>query len=146
MSQPITGAAMNTNTPGIIKANASNIYGYSVDSNQAFITLTFKALKTSHALDACMLLDEFALVDSVEPTTVEPTTTPVTVMLSGDANGDGVITVDDSTLVQKCIADLAILTPKQIEVADVNHDGIVNVVDATMIRKYVAEIIDHFGA
>ena len=66
-------------------------------------------------------------------------------LIPGDVNGDGDVTIDDATLVQKYSADLEVLSPEQLAAADVNRDGVVNVVDATMIQKYVAEIIDHFG-
>ena len=62
----------------------------------------------------------------------------------GDVNGDGSVTIDDATLVQKAVAELAELDAKQQKAADVNGDGDVTIDDATLIQKYVAEIIDRF--
>lgn len=69
---------------------------------------------------------------------------PETVKI-GDVNGDGNITIDDVTLVQKSVAELETLTELQKTVADVNGDGEITIVDATMIQKYVAELIEDFG-
>ena len=63
----------------------------------------------------------------------------------GDANGDGKVTIDDATMIQKFVAELVELTPDQFIAADTNCDGIVNIDDATMIQKYIAELIDHLG-
>ena len=63
----------------------------------------------------------------------------------GDVNGDGKVTIDDATMIQKLVAELVELTPDQFIAADTNCDGIVNIDDATMIQKYIAELIDHLG-
>lgn len=62
----------------------------------------------------------------------------------GDVNGDGNVTIDDATLVQKAVAELAELDAKQQKAADVNGDDSVTIDNATLIQKYVAEIIDRF--
>lgn len=56
-----------------------------------------------------------------------------------DVNGDGVVNVQDCTLIQKYSADLAELTDEQIKKADCNNDGSVNVIDATTLQKILAE-------
>ena len=56
-----------------------------------------------------------------------------------DVNGDGVVNVQDCTLIQKYSADLAELTDEQLKKADCNNDGIVNVIDATTLQKILAE-------
>ena len=73
MPQITSGAEINDTVAGVVKANASNIYGYAVDADNAFINLTFKAL-VSGTVDSTMTLDEFALVPVEEPTTEAPTT------------------------------------------------------------------------
>ena len=79
MPQITSGAEINDTVAGVVKANASNIYGYAVDADNAFINLTFKAL-ASGTVDTTMTLDEFALVPVEEPTTEAPTTVePTTV-------------------------------------------------------------------
>ena len=63
----------------------------------------------------------------------------------GDVNRDGLVQVDDATLVQKAVAELVVLDEKQQKAADVTGDGKITIDDATLIQKYVAELIDHFG-
>lgn len=55
-----------------------------------------------------------------------------------DVNGDGVVNVQDCTLIQKYSADLAELTDEQLKKADCNNDGFVNVIDATTLQKIIA--------
>ena len=69
---------------------------------------------------------------------------PETVKI-GDVNGDGKVTIDDATLVQKAIAELIELDGTQKKAADTNSDGKITIDDATMIQKYIAELIDHLG-
>lgn len=64
--------------------------------------------------------------------------------LLGDVNGDGVISIMDSTEIQKYLADLTTLTDAQLKAGDVNGDGIVSVIDATDIQKYLSELITEF--
>ena len=47
------------------------------------------------------------------------------------------ITVEDTTLIQKAIADITTLDNNQRVFADVNGDGIVSVFDVTLIQKYI---------
>ena len=63
----------------------------------------------------------------------------------GDVNGDGNVTIDDATLVQKAIAELIELDDTQKKAADTNSDEKITIDDATMIQKYIAELIDHLG-
>lgn len=64
-------------------------------------------------------------------------------ILVGDANEDFKVTIEDTTFIQKYIADLEVIkegTP-QYYAADVNLDGSINIEDAITIQKYIAEII-----
>ena len=54
-----------------------------------------------------------------------------------DVNCDGVVNVQDCTLIQKYLADLEMLTDEQLEKADCNNDGYVNVIDATTLQKMI---------
>lgn len=56
-----------------------------------------------------------------------------------DVNGDGVININDCTLIQKYAASLAELTDEQLKKADCNNDGTVNVIDATTLQKIIVE-------
>lgn len=64
--------------------------------------------------------------------------------LLGDVNGDGEITIVDSTILQKYIVGQTTLDDETLNVADVNKDGAVTVVDATLIQKFVVEGITEF--
>lgn len=64
--------------------------------------------------------------------------------LLGDVNGDGEITIVDSTILQKYIVGQTTLDDETLNVADVNKDGAVTVVDATLIQKFVVKGITEF--
>ena len=80
--------------------------------------------------------------ETTEPETEPETTEPKTTVLIGDANLDGVITVDDATLVQKAGIDLVTLDGNAVVAADVNGDGRISILDVTCIQKYLANITD----
>ena len=56
---------------------------------------------------------------------------------AGDANGDGMVDILDSTEIQKVAAEMIELTEEQFELADINNDGFVDVIDALLVQKYV---------
>ena len=62
-----------------------------------------------------------------------------TKILVGDANFDGIISVSDATLVQRCAAELTTFNAKEKLAGDCNGDKIISVADATLIQKYAAE-------
>ena len=64
--------------------------------------------------------------------------------LLGDVNGDGEITIVDSTILQKYIVGQTTLDDETLNVADVNKDGAVTIVDATLIQKFVVKTITEF--
>ncbi len=59
-------------------------------------------------------------------------------LLWGDVDGDGVITVDDATAIQKYAIDLPVES-FIAKAADVNGDHRISVLDATCVQKYIAE-------
>lgn len=68
----------------------------------------------------------------------------VTVKLNlGDVDGDGKVSIDDVTDVQKYIAGISqsTYTDEQKRIADVNKDDKINVDDVTIIQKFVAGMI-----
>lgn len=79
------------------------------------------------------------------PSMNEKTTETVyklTVRLSpsvGDVNNDGVLNINDATLIQKYIAKATVFNESQIYKADVNGDGAVNISDVTLIQKIIAD-------
>lgn len=56
----------------------------------------------------------------------------------GDVNGDGKLSIDDVTDIQKYIANTVNFTTEQETLADVNKDGNVNIDDVTLIQKNIA--------
>lgn len=58
--------------------------------------------------------------------------------ITGDVNGDGSVTIDDATKIQKFLAKSESLTAEQQKSADTNGDGTVSVNDVTCIQKYLA--------
>lgn len=62
--------------------------------------------------------------------------------LLGDVDGDGTITVNDATVIQRYAAEYALPIADIIQQrGDVDGDGQITVVDATLIQKYLAEYI-----
>ena len=66
-------------------------------------------------------------------------------ILIGDVNGDGVVSIIDSTDIQKHLSEIITLSDTQLKAADANGDGTVSVLDATEIQKYLSDIIDELG-
>ncbi len=58
--------------------------------------------------------------------------------LRGDSDGNGTVNVKDATLIQKYVADLAVLNDMQHKCADADVSGTVNIKDATVIQKHIA--------
>lgn len=84
------------------------------------------------------LVPQKEVVDATEATRGEL----VTGGIYGDADKNGAVTVDDATLVQKYLANLAPMSEGDILICDVSGDGKLGVDDATLIQKYVAEMDD----
>lgn len=87
---------------------------------------------------------------TTEPVTEEPTTEPATepepVVLYGDVDQDGIISIQDATEIQKI--GLGIVSEPTTEeeaeqlmlayaLADVNGDGRVSILDVTYVQKYI---------
>ena len=56
----------------------------------------------------------------------------------GDVNGDGKISIDDVTDIQKYIANTIDFTEEQMALADVDKNGTVSIDDVTLIQKHLA--------
>ena len=81
---------------------------------------------------------------STEPITVTFVYTdyvPESIRLYGDVNGDGKITIDDVTALQRIFAEFETVTDERLAQLDFNYDGITNINDATMLQRYLAEHI-----
>ena len=76
-----------------------------------------------------------------QPTTVQPTTAPE--RLRGDVDGDGDVTVMDSTYLQKSIVGISgvpALETLDLKICDLDGDGTISVKDATIIQKIVVNL------
>lgn len=76
-----------------------------------------------------------------QPTTVQPTTAPE--RLRGDVDGDGDVTVVDTTYLQKSIVglpDVPALETLDLKICDLDGDGAISVKDATIIQKIVVNL------
>lgn len=67
------------------------------------------------------------------------------VMILGDASGDGLVTINDATLIQRYTAELGNIPDERKAAADVNGDDCITVADATLIQKYLAEIATDYA-
>lgn len=97
--------------------DAGKYYGGSAVDNQAFFDAKGRALPS---------LNVFHLVDGA--------------LLKGDVNGDGRVSVEDATLIQKAAGELETLDLRQQQAADINGDSTVDVVDATLIQEHAADL------
>lgn len=58
-----------------------------------------------------------------------------------DVNLDGIVTIDDVTLIQKYMAELEELDEIQVKIADCDEDGKITIDDATFIQKFLVDLI-----
>ena len=57
----------------------------------------------------------------------------------GDTDGDGHVSINDVTLIQRHLAELESLEGIYLYAADANRDGFVDISDATAIQMFLAE-------
>lgn len=67
-----------------------------------------------------------------------------TAVLVGDANGDGVVMLNDAVFIKQFIGNPTNYPLPNIRAADVNGDGVITDEDATMIQQYCIHLIKHF--
>lgn len=84
-----------------------------------------------------------SVISTTEPATTSPATTaPITTVqgriLIGDVDLNDKIAVDDATLLQKYIAELAILSADALVASECDDDGYITIMDVTLIQKYLA--------
>ena len=96
-----------------------------------------KVNRFSKLLQTCQTVhtDSLQLCAAV---TTEQTEAPVALLI-GDANGDGAITINDVTMIQRHVAEIETITGTCLLNADTNGDGEVTIDDATLLQRYLAE-------
>ena len=68
---------------------------------------------------------------------------PTKVILYGDVDNDGVVSIMDSSLINSYLANHVTLTDSQLLVADVDLDGVVSVMDSLLIQNYLGNQIPY---
>ncbi|MBQ3264134.1 MAG: CotH kinase family protein [Ruminococcus sp.] len=67
---------------------------------------------------------------------------PAETHMIGDADGDGVVTILDATVIQRVLVDFTVPSFNE-KAADVDGDGL-DITDATKIQRFLAELIDPY--
>ncbi len=62
------------------------------------------------------------------------------IIIFGDTNGDGKISIVDLARVQKHLLEVSKLTGNQNSAADANHDGKISILDLARVQKHLLEI------
>ncbi|MGN1432554.1 MAG: lectin like domain-containing protein [Ruminococcus sp.] len=112
-------------------------YGYytsiEVNNNQSsyYENGTWKKVDSSTSILGC----------KIGNATVKAYTNDISEPLYGDINGDGLLTVADSTLIQKYCAEFITFSDEQIAIADINKSGKIDIGDATTIQRIIAGIL-----
>ena len=142
---------------GYVSAAASSAYGVEVKPGDKIISYYYKVIGETNVnsidfgfiqfqlydddgveLDASYVTYSVEVLSRGEEPTTEPTTTEPKI-LYGDVDGDGIISIQDATMIQKF--GVGINTPEVgsdlFELADVNDDGRISILDVTCIQKYL---------
>lgn len=72
------------------------------------------------------------------PATLTSSATSIPIIVYGDADSSGSVSITDVSAVQKYIAGRITLTDAQLYAADVNGDGNVNILDSSLIQEYTS--------
>lgn len=172
ISPNIPGSLTNASLDGEILGDFSNLGLYDFTTEQDFVTVTFDIIgKGETTIDLNVeILGVAYLDDNMQPiiaypidgseikdisniTGFENNSISGEIVLSGsgdseimygDVDGNGVINIKDSTLIQKHIALVETLTDEQLLRADVDHNGAVNITDASLIQKNIVKLVTSF--
>lgn len=143
----VWGSAQNANWPGVEMEKLGNgvyklVLPYEYEIASAYGNVIFNN-GSGQQFDAGQIKPGQKMIYTADGKWVayeEPKT------LMGDVNGDGNVTIDDATLIQKAAADIIVLSDSQKTAADVDGDGRVTVSDATCVQKYIAKYASGTGA
>ncbi len=111
------GCGWASSFSGEYDSDAASYYGGSAVDNQAFFSPAGRALSSIRV---------FRFVETGS-------------FLSGDANGDGQVTVRDSTLIHFALAELCSLSKKARAASDVDCDGALSARDSSIIQSYIVD-------
>lgn len=71
---------------------------------------------------------------------------PITDMVKGDVNGDGILSMLDALAIQSFLAKLCDLNEQQLLAADTDGNDLISIDDATMVQKRLAGFAIEFGS
>lgn len=103
-----------------------------LNGSSKLFTLSYPTTKST--LVDTDLVPTIKEVEATEATRDNTTTERI----CGDADGNGTVTIDDATLIQKYAAQLLVMPQEDNDVCDVTDDGKVGIDDVTYIQKYMA--------
>ncbi len=113
--------------------NSSQTYSYSMSNGD--ITEYEPPVTTA---PATTVAPTTSAQTTVAPTTAAQTTTGNNILI-GDVNLSGVITIDDATLLQRCVAEITEISGDAVIAAECNGDGEIDIRDVTCIQLYLAD-------
>lgn len=100
------------------------------------------------------IIDEIKLIDNTGKIVVDDTEHKVIrseiknyrykIGMVGDVDNDGIVTINDATLLQKYLAGIEEMSDDAVTVSDVNNDGYPGITDVTDMQKYIAGLINEF--
>lgn len=64
----------------------------------------------------------------------------------GDVDGDNSVAINDTTAIQRHIAEIQTIDETQLKFADVDDDGMISIMDGSAIQRFLAQIIEVFPA
>ena len=138
--------------------SVSSLDGFQVNKDESLLSFDFNCDATGSIGDLYLCIEDMTVLnDKGEEVLVFANGVRVDKPrgIIGDVNRDGVVAIDDVTMLQKFLADFTkadgspILDEKNADdmyVADVDRDGAITVTDVTLIQRYLAEYITSFEA
>ena len=103
--------------------------------------MTLRLCKTKSALlCAAVLVLSGSVVTAAAGTMLRGTVAAAAGGMLGDADGDGEVTVNDITCIQRVLAELPAADGFSESAADVDKNGKVDILDATYLQQWLAEM------
>jgi len=121
-----------------VTANAENIFGETVDTD-VNVTVQSDSVTVSGigSIADTLTLGNYVAYAAAGGVSAE---TDFAVVILGDADTNGKLSVMDAVNVLKTIADINELDKHQTVAADANKDGVIDVQDAVAVLKYISRI------
>lgn len=144
LTEPLLETAM-LETEGGLRFGGASLEGAAQSGVIATVTFTVLADGEAEAAadpehTALLFSGYYVNVSAADLTTL----TLPEVVLYGDLNGDGEISVDDAVLLAMYCNGQKMLTDEQLACADLNGDGKISLIDAALLIQYCNGLIDSF--